>query len=171
MLHKLTFSAVKKKKRKKTWKIISFDKVFSTERLTTDGHQVSQRAFPLSCAVLTTHTLKPPEDAGNLCSTSPPPPLLPPHLSLAVKCLALMLDITVRRFLARHQTARGILVPPSGHFSQYQHRFAFQEVGISQEQYYGMLKQGQQGEPMQRKSCRNIQRKTQHLTLMWKLLN
>lgn len=33
------------------------------------------------------------------------------------------------------------------------------------------LKQGQQGEPMQRKSCRNIQRKTQHLTLMWKLLN
>lgn len=118
MLHKQTFSAVKKKKRKKTWKIISFDKVFSTERLTTDGHQVSQRAFPLSCAVLTTHTLKPPEDAGNLCSTSPPPPLLPPHLSLAVKCLALMLDITVRRFLARHQTARGILVPPSGHFSQ-----------------------------------------------------
>lgn len=80
MLHKQTFSAVKKK-RKKTWKIISFDKVFSTERLTTDAHQVSQRAFPLSCAVLTTHTLKPPEDAGNLCSTSPPPPLLPPHLS------------------------------------------------------------------------------------------
>lgn len=170
MLHKQTFSAVKKK-RKKTWKIVSFDKVFSTERLTTDAHQVSQRAFPLSCAVLTTHTHSSLQRMQGISAPHHPHHHSCPPISLAVKCLALMLDITVRRFLARHQTARGILVPPSGHFSQYQHRFAFQDVGISQEQYYGMLKQGQQGEPMQRKSCRNIQRKTQHLTLMWKLLN
>lgn len=46
---------------------------------------------------------------------------------------------------------QGILVMPSGHFSQYQHHFAFQDVGIGQEQYYGTLKQGWEGEPIQRK--------------------
>lgn len=171
MLHKLTFSAVKKKKRKKTWKIISFDKVFSAERLTTDGHQVSQRAFPLSCAVLTTHTLKPPEDAGNLCSTSPPPPLLPPPSLSRSEMSGLDVGYHSAPVSGTAPNCARDLSSAFWSFLSVQHRFAFQEVGISQEQYYGMLKQGQQGEPMQRKSCRNIQRKTQHLTLMWKLLN
>lgn len=170
MLHKQTFSAVKKKEEKKLGK--SFLLIKSSAR---KGwllmHIRSHSELFLYLVLYSPHTHSSLQRMQGISALHHPHHHSCPPISLAVKCLALMLDITVRRFLAQHQTARRILVPPSGHFSQYQHRFAFQDVGISQEQYYGMLKQGQQGEPMQRKSCRNIQRKTQHLTLMWKLLN
>lgn len=170
MLHKQTFSAVKKKKRKKTWKIISFDKVFSTERLTTDAHQVSQRAFPLSCAVLTTHTLKPPEDAGNLCSTSPPPPLLPPPSLSRSEMSGLDVGYHSAPVSGTAPNCARDLSSAFWSFLSVSTPLCFPGGG-NQPRTILWLKQGQQGEPMQRKSCRNIQRKTQHLTLMWKLLN